>query len=354
MKRIVIYLAVTFILTWGYEFGVVYPIALGAIKNIPPTAVQISIGAAMFFPAIGVVITRLVTREGFKNSLIKPKKLIGSPFSGGSFLWFLVAWFGPSLLCAIGTAIYFAANPQDFDPSMSTTIASVQQLAASATDGASSATATAAATAAGSSATSPALSDDMVRMALLTQIPTALFLGPALNIITTFGEEWGWRGYLVPKMAARIRIVPTMLITGLIWGLWHAPIIAIGHNYGTGYAGFPFAGIAAMCVFCIAVGIFLTYVTERTKSCLAAAIGHGAINSFAGACAFFSLTGGNPFVGPGPTGIIGGCAFLAVAALMLWDMHRRESAGTFHMPKAGLDATPANADEKTKRVINGR
>lgn len=341
MKRIIIYLAVTFAITWGYEFGVVYPIASGTIENIPPATVQISIGGAMFVPALSVVITRLVTREGFKNSLIKPKKFISSPFSDSALPWFLVAWFGPPILCAIGATVYFVTNPQDFDPSMSATIASVQQLAASAANsGGSSAAATA--------ASSSALTDDMVRIALLAQIPTALFLGPALNIFTTFGEEWGWRGYLVPKMAARMRIVPTMLVTGIIWGLWHAPIIAIGHNYGINYAGFPFAGIAAMCLFCIAVGIFLAYVTERTKSCLAAAIGHGAINSFAGACAFFSLTGGNPFIGPGPTGIVGGCAFLAVAALMLWDMHRRESAGALRMPKAGLDAERTGADEKAE------
>ena len=90
---------------------------------------------------------------------------------------------------------------------------------------------------------------------------------------------------------------------GVIWGLWHAPLTIIGHNYGVGYPGWPFAGIAAMCVFCTALGIFLTYVTVRTGSCLAAAVGHGAINAFVSAGIMFSLTGGNPFVGPMPVGL---------------------------------------------------
>ena len=107
---------------------------------------------------------------------------------------------------------------------------------------------------------------------LLVQLPVAVFLAPALNIVTTFGEEWGWRGYLVPKVSERLRILPTLLVTGVIWGLWHAPITAIGHNYGTDYPGWPFVGIAAMCVFCIVIGIFLTYVTVRTGSAAAAAI----------------------------------------------------------------------------------
>lgn len=69
MKRVAIFLAVTFVLTWAYEFGVVYPVASGAIEGIPPMATQLATGAAMFFPALGVLITRLVTREGFKNSV---------------------------------------------------------------------------------------------------------------------------------------------------------------------------------------------------------------------------------------------------------------------------------------------
>ena len=82
----------------------------------------------------------------------------------------------------------------------------------------------------------------------------------------------------------------------------------------------------------------------RTGSCLAAAVGHGAINAFVSAGIMFSLTGGNPFVGPMPVGIVGGSAFIVVAALMLWDMHRREKAGTLAMPQAGLPDDMTKAD----------
>ena len=181
-------------------------------------------------------------------------------------------------------------------------------------------------------------------MVLLAQLPFAIFLAPVLNIFTTFGEEWGWRGYLVPKVSTHLRIVPTLLVTGIVWGLWHAPLTIIGHNYGTGYPTWPIGGIAAMCLFCIVVGIFLTYVTVRTGSCLAAAIGHGAINGFVSAALLFSVTGGNPFVGPLPVGIIGGSAFVVVAAFMLRDLHRREKEGTLDMPKAGLPDDVTKAD----------
>lgn len=327
MKRILIFLGVTFGLTWAYEFGVVYPVSSGALTGVPPIAAQFVTGAAMFFPAIGVLVTRLVTREGFKNSLIKPRGFKkAAP-------WFAVAWFGPAVLAAIGAVLYFLVFPQDFDPSMSTIIAMQQQ--------------------AGAAAGAGDIPADQLRMMLLAQLPFAVFLGPVLNIFTTFGEEWGWRGYLVPKTATHLRIVPTLLVTGVIWGLWHAPLTIIGHNYGVGYPGWPFAGIAAMCAFCTVLGIFLTYVTVRTGSCLAAAVGHGAVNAFVSAGVMFSVTGGNPFVGPMPVGIIGGSAFIAAAGFMLWDLHRREKAGTLDMPQAGLpdDVTKADLARETNAPV---
>lgn len=191
MRRVAIFLAVTFALTWAYEFGVVYPASSGALTGIPPVAAQFVTGAAMFFPAIGVIVTRLVTREGFKNSVVKPRGF------KKSLPWFAVAWFGPAILSVIGAAVYFLVFPQDFDPSMGAFVASTQQQAA---------------------ATGAELPADTVAMMLLAQLPFAIFLAPVLNIFTTFGEEWGWRGYLVPKVSTHLRIVPTLLVTGIVWG----------------------------------------------------------------------------------------------------------------------------------------
>ena len=108
---------------------------------------------------------------------------------------------------------------------------------------------------------------------------------------------------------------------------------------------YPIAeGIAAMCAWCTVLAIFLSYVTIRTGSTFAAAIGHGAVNGTTNGVTLFSLSGGNPFVGPMPVGIVGGSAFIVVAALMLWDMHRREKAGTLAMPQAGLPDDMTKAD----------
>lgn len=309
MKRILVFLAITFALTWGYEFMVVYPLVEGDLSKGGSMTTMLAVGAAMFFPAIGVVLTRLVTHEGFGHCVIKPYP------RRKSLPWFLVAWFGPGVFAALGALLYFVLFPGDFDPQATNFVQTLQtQMAA-----------------AGQTSAPPANVETLV----LVQVVVGIVLGPALNIFTTFGEEWGWRGYLMPKMAHRLRIVPTMLLTGVIWGLWHAPITALGHNYGVGYPGWPFTGILAMSCFCTVCGIFLSYVTIRTGSCLAAAFGHGALNALANAPTMFAVAGVNPFVGPAPTGIIGGAAFVVVAAVMLWDLWRRERAGTLVVPQAG-------------------
>ena len=287
LKRILIYILITFALTWAYCLLVVYPLANGETLNgVPALATQLLVAAAMFFPAIGVFITRLVTREGFKNAWLKPnlKK---------NLRYYLLAWFGPGILTFVGAALYFLIFRGSFDPDCGYMRLTME--------------------AAGVPYEAQAMPMNLL---MLIQAVQAFFLAPILNFATCFGEEWGWRGYLLPKMKNLLPTVPTLLVTGEIWGLWHAPLTIIGHNYGLGYWGFPFTGIAMMCLFCIVLGIFLSYVTLKTGSCIPAIIGHGAINGIAAIGMYFTSDGGNPFIGPAPTGFIGIIPFAIIAVFM--------------------------------------
>ena len=80
-----------------------------------------------------------------------------------------------------------------------------------------------------------------------------------------------------------------------------------------------------MCVFCIVLGVFLSYVTLKTKSCIPAVLGHGAVNGIAAIGIYFTKDGGNPFVGPAPTGIIGLIPFLMVAVIMAIRLRKDEN-----------------------------
>lgn len=287
-KRILIFLGITFFITYAYCFGVVYPMMDTAnVRNGMSSLSTLLIAAVMFFPTIGVLLTRLITKEGFKNAWLHPH-------FKGNMKTYLLAYFGPSILTFLGILVYFLIFPSQYDSEFGFVQMSLEATGASA---------------------------DMYPMSLFTlvivQALTGLFLGPIMNFFTCFGEEWGWRGYLLPKMAEKLPAIPMLLVNGIIWGLWHAPITAIGHNYGIGYPGFPFTGIVAMCCFCIVMGIFLSYVSIKTKSCIPAVLGHGAINSIGGIGMYFTVDGGNPFIGPAPTGIIGAIPFIVVSVIML-------------------------------------
>src|ERR1700732_280323 len=62
--------------------------------------------------------------------------------------------------------------------------------------------------------------------------------GVIQNCATTLGEEIGWRGFLVPELAKRFSFTATAVLSGVIWALWHVPIIVFaGYNAGTGWYG---------------------------------------------------------------------------------------------------------------------
>ncbi len=293
LKRILIYIAITFGLTWGYCLLFLYPIVNGeSLNGVPSIAAQQLTAVCMFFPAIGVLLTRLITREGFRDSWLRLnlKKNVK---------YYLLAWFGPGILTFAGMATYFLLYPDNLDLSFGYFTATLESAGAP-------------------METMPFPIETLV----LIQCVQGFFMAPALNFVTCFGEEWGWRGYLVPKMSRNLPALPTILLSGLIWGLWHAPLTTIGHNYGLGYPGFPFTGIAMMCLFCIVLGTFMSYVTLKTKSCIPAILAHGAVNGIAAMGIYFTFDGGNPFVGPAPTGIIGMIPFIAVAVFMV--LHLRK------------------------------
>lgn len=277
MKRLGIFLGLTFLLTWTLEFVLM---ANGGLSN---SYAIVILSVVMLIPAISVVITRFITREGFKDFGLKPH-------FKGNVRFYLMAWFGPALLITLGALIYFLIFPSQFDPSMSQ-IASLYE------------------------SQGVSMSEGTIFTIFISQLALGIFTSPLLNIITTSGEEIGWRGYLLPKLMEHYSTRASIIISGVIWGIWHAPIIAMGHNYGLGYPTAPWGGILAMIVFCLFVGSFFSFLAIRTGSFLPAAMAHGSLNGFAAISTFFVLGSPSPFVGPLPVGIIGGFGFIVVGII---------------------------------------
>jgi hypothetical protein len=64
-------------------------------------------------------------------------------------------------------------------------------------------------------------------------------------------------------------------MTGVVWGIWHAPLIAMGHNYPNE----PIAGPLLMVVFCVLLTPVLHLVRERGGTVWHACLFHGTINA---------------------------------------------------------------------------
>jgi len=140
---------------------------------------------------------------------------------------------------------------------------------------------------------------------LLIQIINSLIAGYTINAIFAFGEELGWRGYLLKALNHK-KLLPVSLIIGTVWGLWHFPLILIGHNYPQ----HPVAGVGMMIIFCILLTPTMIYIVIKSKSVITAAIFHGVLNAFAGIHILF-LVGGNDLIN-GITGLTGFFALLLI------------------------------------------
>src|SRR5699024_9171486 len=77
-----------------------------------------------------------------------------------------------------------------------------------------------------------------------------------------FGEEVGWRGFLLRELRA-LGFWKASLLIGLIWGPWHAPLtLFAGHNYPST----PVFGVFMMTVFCMLSSPILSFITFKSRS----------------------------------------------------------------------------------------
>ncbi|KGQ22417.1 CPBP family intramembrane glutamic endopeptidase [Thermus filiformis] len=104
-----------------------------------------------------------------------------------------------------------------------------------------------------------------------------LLAGATVNLLAALGEELMWRGYLWERLKER-GFWPASLDIGLVWGLWHAPLVLLGYNYPQ----HPLAGVGMMTFFTLLLTPALLYVREKGGSLLAAALLHGTLNAVAG------------------------------------------------------------------------
>lgn len=186
----------------------------------------------MCCPALANVLTRLITREGIKDSFLSLN------LQKGKWKYYLLAFVIPLFYMAISVVLILLIYCRDAETIFATEDAALRV------------------------------------WAYIGQLGTTLLL-----FLPFFGEEFGWRAYMTPKLEELLPMPSALVVGGILWGVWHAPLTVQGHNFGLDYPDFPYLGILMMCIMCTAMGAILTLLTKRTKSVIPAAIMHGINNN---------------------------------------------------------------------------
>ncbi len=89
--------------------------------------------------------------------------------------------------------------------------------------------------------------------------------------VLVIGEEIGWRGFLQPRLRARMGLLESGLVTGGVWVLWHLPIYL--------QPGTPLSDYAIFAWWVIPLAVVMGFIAERAQySVIVATVMHGAAN----------------------------------------------------------------------------
>lgn len=233
-KSLFSYLLITFGLTWLI-------VAILAASNLAVAGAnrittQLALAGAMFVPALAVVITRkYITHEGWADAGLK----------WGQFKDYLQVWLlAPLLFAVIFILTYILGAKPDWDLNIFTASAGLDL---------------------------PAPAPYMIAgIFLLTLLVT-----PFVNSIAGLGEELGWRGHLLPHLLP-LGQKKALLISGLIWGLWHVPLVLF-----LGFGGYNnvIAGAIFFTAMVTMLGVYFGYLRLRSGSTILAGWAHGVFNS---------------------------------------------------------------------------
>ena len=270
--------------TWFLVLTLAISWPLFLLPLVLPGSAIVAWMLAMFAPGLSaIIVTRYVAREPL--STLNLRRLGPKRF----YLW---AWLLPPLLAVVTLGVTVTLGIGELDTSFSAISAALPAEAAAVP----------------------------VWLIVLGQVVAAVVLAPLINVVLgSMGEELGWRGFLLPRLL-EIGKWRAVLLSSLIWGLWHAPVILQGHNYPQN----PALGVLLMTVWCVLLGILVSWLFLATRSPWAPGLAHGAVNATAGLPMMFLLPGVNTTLG-GTLVSVSGWFGLAAFAVWLVLTHRLPS-----------------------------
>lgn len=271
-KKILLFIALTFLLDWSMVY--LY-MALGG----SPDGLIVLGMAYMFVPMIAALI---VQKAIFKEPAIGP---LGISFRINP--WFFVAWFLPVIIVFAVMGVSLLLPGISFTPDMSGFLNSLKGVL-----------------------TPDQMDQVKQQLATMPAHPVwlavlmALIAGTTFNAVLGFGEELGWRGFLVKELSF-MGFWKSSALIGLIWGIWHAPLVLYA---GLNYPEHPQIGVLLMTAWVLIIAPLFSYVRIKAHSVIATSILHGTINSVP-IIAVLLITGGDDLT----VGISGLAGFIVLA-----------------------------------------
>jgi len=293
IKKILLFLLLTFFIDWSMVY--LYLTLGGKVDSLGIMLL------GMAYMLVPMIVTIFIQKAVFKQPLAGP---MGVSFKVNG--WFFVAWFLPLIIAFAVMGVSLFMPGVTFTPDMSGFIDTM------------------------ASALSPQqMEQAREQLASMPVHPVwlvvilALISGTTVNAILGFGEELGWRGFLLKELAP-MGFWKSSALIGFIWGIWHAPLILLGLNYPQN----PQLGVLLMIAWTILLAPLFSYIRIKSRSVIAASIFHGTINAVPG-LAIILISGGDALM-VGLTGMAGFIVF-ALADLILWIYDRfiaREKVNT--------------------------
>lgn len=243
---VIVFVAVSFALAWL----VALPLWLGDGLAEPISVLLLPV--MMFTPAVAALVVTFVMRVPARGQRarflglwpMRPAKRV---------IWLMVAgWLVPPLLVGLGILLSAALGFVQLDLTFAAFAAELEKAVPAGT---------------------PLPPVQVIVFAQLAMIP----LGGLFNSLFAFGEELGWRGWLLPALRP-LGTWPALILSGVIWGAWHSPVILLGYNFGRT----DLTGVLLMIGGCVAWGILLGWLRLRSASVWPPVIAHGSLNAAAG------------------------------------------------------------------------
>ena len=255
-RGVPVFLFITFGGTWGV-WGVAW--LLGAFNPRPIGQVVVALGA--FAPAIAaIIVRRFVTHEGFADAGLQLHLRKGWPY-------YLFAWLIPLPVVAAVVALSAVLH-----------IASADVLFHRAT-------------------ASPAA------------LPVAALGGALISAPLFWGEEFGWRSYLQLRLSSRP--LYAAILTGVIWGLFHYPVILVGFE---GYEQ-VLLGLAVFPVSTVLLSIIFGWLRLKSGSVWVTCLAHAATNGVGGGLTAYMFLSGGHFLLTSYLGVLG---WVPLGVLCAW------------------------------------